>query len=277
MPGGIAEMENWLRTKRSEEQDNPEIRRAGFFFGVSQGAPLSPLLSTFMLIPHLLMSDTQSIVQYADDGIIYNYDADPKLEFPIETHITIHPTKSRTIKQSGCWQHPLKFLGMTYVPPFFHSEKLTPANNIKGGVLVNSTRQRKPFILQEIDLVNKACMYDLKETSFLNSKYHHTFEDFFKTKYFGFLQSRIYAGTINLDEVIQEFSYHFENWSWADMENRRPTIRRLNGVTEDVQLDIFNSSSFACLSLAKRIKHSLKSNIPYTWDRQSIYVDGTIT
>ena len=60
---------------------NPQIQEFEYLRGVPQGSPLSPLLSSIALHPNLLQAP--DIVQYADDGIIYNT-SDPfqYLNFP---------------------------------------------------------------------------------------------------------------------------------------------------------------------------------------------------
>ena len=107
------------------------------------------------------------VVQYADDGIIYDYVEDvPNLtSLDPRTNIQLNMNKSHVVRENGIWKRPLKFLGMIYFPPGFHNSPLTPGNNIEGGVLHNSTRNFKPYELESIDLVNQAEKYDLKETS----------------------------------------------------------------------------------------------------------------
>ena len=50
--------------------DNPQLCEFEYLRGVPQGSPLSPLLASIALHPTLLKAP--SIVQYADDGIIYD-------------------------------------------------------------------------------------------------------------------------------------------------------------------------------------------------------------
>lgn len=131
-PGGIAELHNWLNKKRIEEKANPDLKEAGYFLGVSQGNPLSPVLSTLLLNPLLLFgkfSLLYKILMYADDGILYAISPDVEiteiLKFPPESGIEIHPTKSKWVKRfsnplwypTGEWLSPLKFLGVLFIPP----------------------------------------------------------------------------------------------------------------------------------------------------------------
>ena len=67
-----------------------------YFHGVAQGSPLSPLLSTLLITKDLLNNPATKVVQYADDGILYDFTQDPYtiLTFPKESGIEINPTKS---------------------------------------------------------------------------------------------------------------------------------------------------------------------------------------
>ena len=106
-------------------QTNPRLGEDDYHYGIGQGSPISPLLSTILLNPDLLLKSGSKNVQYADDGILYDLSPSliQKLEsgntnfFKPESGIEIHPKKSRFIKKDNIWQTGLKFLGLMYIGP----------------------------------------------------------------------------------------------------------------------------------------------------------------
>jgi hypothetical protein len=71
------------------------------YLGVPQGSPLSPLLSTIILQP-LFQNPNYTLVQYADDGVIFSDKFDPStFHLPEGSGIRLHPDKCKWIKQSG--------------------------------------------------------------------------------------------------------------------------------------------------------------------------------
>ncbi len=152
------ELDYWKWQLQEESKFNPRVLCKGYYCGVSQGAPTSPLLSTLMLIPTLMLSSLYKIVQYADDGILYDYTSLPSLRFPPETGITIHPQKSEEIRREGVWLKPLKFLGQVYLPESLLPEGLilTPDNDTCGGIIMNKTRTPKDFSVDQLQLIKQA-------------------------------------------------------------------------------------------------------------------------
>lgn len=281
--GGISEVEFWLNRKRIAEKLNPNLKHAGYYKGVSQGSPISPALSTFLLNPLLLINPSFKVCQYADDGNAYGM-KDPdsfSINFSPESGIRIHEGKSSWVKKHGYWLTPLKFLGKVFLPAFFHTTPITSGNHVyQGGIICNSTRTPKYYILSELDILAEAEEYDNSPASendylghikdprwqefFAGNWYNNdlkprrTFDDWFKSKFFGYCVAAIYNGTFDLSTIQQDFSFRFEKYSWSDIETRRS--RKLakvirNGRPATEALDTFNSSSIACQSLARRIKH----------------------
>lgn len=234
-----------------------------YYKGVSQGSPVSPLLSTLLLIPHLLLSQSYDNVQYADDGLLYNYTTVPTLDFPGYTGITVHPLKRGVVKSLGTWLKPLHFLGQTYV----HSSLLPTSYSIPsgsevfGGMIFNRTRTPKMFHLSHLPLFQKALDYDknVSPTSCglgITGKPASSLLDLFKSSYHGYLQSRLYEGSWDLSSLQLGYTLDYEPNSWIGLEERRGPSSIKNGDSTAISLTLYNASSYACQSLARRIDHT---------------------
>lgn len=115
-------------------------------------------------------------------------------------------------------------------------------------------------------LISQAIHYDqlrhISKTIISSSTlYSWSFEDWFKSKYEGFVQSRLDNGTINLESLRQDFSYSFIRGSWSSLPN--------NGQILGEKIDIFNSSSYANKALANRLRR-------YKLKHTRLYVHKTI-
>lgn len=205
------EFEDWLSRKREAEVLNPLLSHSCYFLGVSQGSPLSPLLSTILLSPFLLNSSQYDIVQYADDGLLYGYSELPVIHFPPESGIKLHPLKSHIVRSDNVWLRPLRFLGLTYYPSGFHTElSLSQSCYLDGGILVSSVRSGKSKqIFNFASSVLKALLHDIHSSyssSFISPGI--SYDVFFMSKYFGFIQNRLYCG-LSLSSISQNFTYHY--------------------------------------------------------------------
>lgn len=251
----------WLCKKRVSELRRPYLRRYDYFHGVSQGSPLSPLLSTLLLTYLLLLTPHCRVVQYADDGILYSsspFDPSVVLHFPWESGIEINTTKSGWVRHGGVWLRDLKFLGKVYKG----KDPTGPVN--QGGSLHNSTRVPRDYTFTNYDMILQAAQYDW-DYAIQNRKFPEDFDDWFSTKYFGYVTSGIYVGGLSITALQQDFKYRFETWSWSDLENQRKSNPlfgglhyRLNGREVTSPFNVFNSSSYACLSLCQRIHHKCR-------------------
>lgn len=256
----------WLREKRGAESKNPRLTRYDYFHGVPQGGSISPLLSNLVITWLLLLNPGTCVVQYADDGLLYNYTGDPTrfLRFPAESGIEYHPLKSHIIRQDGLWIRSLKFLGLLYNP--FDRTHTTS----QGGSLSTSTRDPKEYTFEDYKLIEAACRYDGVWDTLLEPALPgvdtRSCDYWFRSSYHGYVMSRLYQGSLHLENVQQDFTYTHSpsSWSCAEVARRisnglHGLLYRLNGdeITPDVQIDTFNSSSFACYSLNNRLRNHL--------------------
>lgn len=256
------ELIEWTQIKRDSEQQNPLYTRYDYFHGVPQGGSLSPLLSTLPLTKELFLNPNSEYVAYADDGLLYSssgvLNPDEILQFPKETGIEVHRDKSAWIRKNGEWLRGLKFCGKIY-------EACSPSEEgdvCQGGTLSNATRSPRPYTFDKYDVIHAAASYDWWYDG-KPGKYPYSFDEWFHTKYFGYVTSRIYNGTFDLTDIIQDFTYSFRTWSWSDLECTRRRVftdkdnYRLNGIKDTTTLTVFNSSSYASLSLCQRIHYQL--------------------
>jgi len=247
------ELDHWLDQKRKAEQSTPEKAHYEYYYGVPQGFPTSPVISTIPLLFTLFQLDAK-VVQYADDGILYDFKGSVQdiLRFPPETGIKLNENKSRNIKIGGIWYWYLQFLGKRFIPkelPWLAQDSSAPT--AQGGWFESNTRSLRSLVFDKYELINR------KETSNMPRQYHDTsFDNWFKTKLYGFLSSRLYMGSWNTDLINQCFLYTYKEFSWSDLDTKRKskTIIR-NGLLENTEMTIFNSSSFACAYLAQRLKY----------------------
>jgi hypothetical protein len=89
-----------------------------------------------------------------------------------------------------------------------------------------------------------------KYTSSLSLSKGTSWRDYFNSKLIGFVQSRLYKGEWNLEHLEQDFNYKFVNNSWGDKIGKKH------------KLNVFNSSSFACHSLANIFRWNQKLRKP---------------
>jgi hypothetical protein len=87
-----SDIQYWITRKRRHEERSPELKSYGFFRGVSQGSPISPILSTLIITKDLLIKPDTKIVQYADDGILYDFTRTPfeTLKFPPASGVEVN-------------------------------------------------------------------------------------------------------------------------------------------------------------------------------------------
>lgn len=76
----------------SASKVHPHLSRYDYYHGVAQGSSISPLLSTLPITLDLFLKDLCKVVQYADDGILYDLLSSPEeiLQFPPESGIKVN-------------------------------------------------------------------------------------------------------------------------------------------------------------------------------------------
>lgn len=260
-PNTDEEHHYWLIRKRKAEKTHPHLKRYDYYRGVAQGSPTSPLISTLIITRLLLNNPHCKVVQYADDGILYDLTLSPEeiLTFPPESGIRVNWLKSRWLRRDGKWLNPLKFLGLVYE---YTTDTTIPESQIRQhGTLSNATRSPKPVTVDIYHVIEDAWAYDHgKQVSPTTGK-SDSFEEWFKTKYHGLLMSMIYKGRLDIDNLQQDFTYHYKNRSWSDLNESGIDFTSTIPANEQghrIKVDVFNSSSFAHQSLANRITKTLR-------------------
>jgi len=222
------------------------------FEGVAQGSPTSPILAN--LIMNIWISknieEGHNIVAYADDSVTFS-DKPIKLECPSDTGCIINQEKSGYVKYNKIWIKPLIFLGLK-----FDGEKFS-ANTRKGSKLELSDKMK--FLLEMLnEISNKRGLYSwddvLKYVESPDAGYYkdnaESWENLFRSKLIGFIQSRLYSGNWNLEDMTQDFNMKFVNNSWMDTK-LNPGIK-----------SVFIGSSYAIHSLCNILRYNSKLRKP---------------
>jgi len=178
--------------------------------GVPQGAPTSPFLSNISLNDSLL-AIWKEIVQYADDGLAYGEKLTQKVIDDMFSSVVfklcgiiLSVEKSGWVKREGKWLKPLKFLGLEYDGV---TNQLR-ANTRKGSKLVYD----KASLLEAIE----GGLYDTSgSVSGGIPKATQSWEKFAVSKYAGWVLSRLYNGSWNQDEYVQNFSLRYSKGTWV--------------------------------------------------------------
>lgn len=186
-------------------------------------------------------------------------------------NIQISSEKSAWVKWNGKWLKPLKFLGIIY---YGRLNKLAALTR-RGSTLVMDKEQliRKKALLsrtgqtEEVDDITR-------DTS--------TWEWMVKMKLWGFIQSRLYSGTWNLDDFKQEFAYRFIKGSWSDLtfDTYGPGAFRKRSkdhtliIGKASNISIINSSSFACKSVLNIVKLQKEIKRPNKYDWTNKFLES---
>jgi len=227
---------------------------ANYFFsgrlgsqGVPQGAATSPILSNLVMNEWRKICRKRGIVlvSYADDSVGFS---NRPIEVKEPTHLGIkfNNQKSGYVQYDGVMIKPLRFLGLEFSKDLFraHTRKgsrlgIQPKDVLLGELFYELHDKCQALTVEEaLELINKA------SDSFKHyPEAELSFNKIFTSKLAGFIVSRLYAGKWNLDDLHQDFNMSFVKSSWMGSKLCRH------------ELDIFNSSSFASLSLANIFRY----------------------
>lgn len=204
--------------------------------GVPQGSPTSPFLSNLALEEGLMERSNIECIQYADDGLFYS---SRDFKIPEENtsmnmaSVEFNKEKSGWIKRKGVWLKPLKFLGLTYDGI---EDKLF-ASTRKGATLEFDKDKLVEAIAYRDSEGKDRSDYTKGTTAEVTRR---NWQAFAKSSIAGFIQSRLYGDSWNLEGYEQSFELDYIKSSWVDKYGHRYSR---------MKMDVFNSTSFSCYSL----------------------------
>jgi len=234
--------------------------------GVPQGANTSPILAT-LLLENSILDRGLNCVMYADDGLYYSLKGiDQPIITPntnmVKRNIHFNLEKTDYVKRDGVWLKPLKFLGLTYDGV---ANTLT-ASTRKGSTLkydkedlvttFEAAHQLKLDGIQitehnlqlMIDHIQTQGDYDESWGAGGANKTVKGWEDLIKSKLWGWIQSRLYAGSWDVSKVIQDFRLgHEEGKALCHL-----LIKRRKSL-KDPEINVFNVTTFASEWLIKKL------------------------
>lgn len=224
--------------------------------GVAQGSASGPLLAAYALIPFMKQTPLlkgkinwglpETSLSYADDAIFFSNKPFSLLE-PLgiaakTSGIEINLDKSDWVKYDGKWEKSFTFLGLSY------DGTTLSANTRKGSKLILAEEEKEWIIALEWFEDNHATYVPLSSgASNLNTRFGDTWDSIMKSRYWGLIQSRLYQGSWDTKELIQEFDFKYKEKSWCDIY-----VERWRSITKE--MNVFNSSSFASESLFKILR-----------------------
>lgn len=187
--------------------------------GVPQGAPTSPLLSL------LVLKDTVNLAcemtkMYADDGLWAtdnnSWLPPPPTRWKDLTGVEIHPEKSGWVKRNGEWLKPLKFLGLTYdgkTDVLRASTRKGATIEVPDFVRAYMVAKDHPLLPRLLSQSNKKRIGS-KDPEFFFEGLNELFgrvagvvnwEMMAHNTAMGFVMSRLYQGSFDLDAIKQNF------------------------------------------------------------------------
>lgn len=220
------------------------------YIGVPQGSPTSPILSNLigrLWVEHGAKKGVE-IIMYADDSVGFS-DHPIDIEVPrLMGGVKIAPEKSGYVKYAGKWIKPLKFLGLEC------DGKLFKASTRKGSKLELGYREH---LLGELfeqlhDKVQALSVEEgikLLEESVEKQDYptaKGSWLKLFNSKLAGWIVNRMQSGSWDQQDLEQNFRMTFSSSSW------------MNSKLCHHELNVFNSSSYASLSLLNMFRWNSK-------------------
>lgn len=269
-----------------------------YFNGIAQGSPLSPLLSTILLVHVIMLHPSVLSIFFADDGLLHSnkkFDPDKIFKGLVKgSGITAHPegTKSGWVRKAGIWLKSLKFVGKIFVPESMESQSI--------GILGNATRTPKDFNFRTklARIFGLAIEFDYWFNSISEDDYskgkildapnpygRNSMSELWKdSKYFGLISNRIYNGSMDklpIEPEWKEYKFVVGSWSyyanrqWQGIRKRIPLISEGNfgnsklpiisyltpalvSRKRESKYNLFNASSFATRYL---INYISKNNL----------------
>jgi len=215
--------------------------------GVPQGAATSPILSNLVMNEWYKICKKRGVtlVSYADDSVGFS---DHPIEIKEPTHLGIkfNQEKSGYVQYDKEMLKPLKFLGLEFSKDLFraHTRKGSRLGVLPKDVLLGELFYELHDKCQALTVEEALKLIDEASDTFRSyPEPQLSFNKIFTSKLAGFIVSRLYAGKWNLDDLHQDFNMSFVKSSWMGSKLCRH------------ELDIFNSSSFASLSLANIFRY----------------------
>jgi len=253
-----------VRKAKLRQWEEDKIRK-NLTPGLPQGAPFSPLLS---ILPLQYVVDDWTVL-YADDGLqfVERGSAEPRWDPENARYagVELNKEKSGWVLKGGEWQKPLTFLGITY------DGKVFRANTRKGSQLEWTDDKRFLNWLAEHwrDLIHptrqSAQNVTMRQT--LETNFREGFEEFkqknptwehdFKSRFLGFMFSRLQGGDWNPDTKL-EFTLRYTKNSLLDQQ----LVGFLRRQCIEDRVTLYNASSFACACLYRdrTVRYSLRRN-----------------
>lgn len=226
--------------------------------GVPQGSPTSPILGN-IIMDQWLKSDGFNKIAYADDSLGYSK---TKVEekLPADLGVELNHRKCGWIKFAGRVVRPLKFLGLVFDGKELTADtrkgsKLAATDEIKEMLTVlDAIRYHESMTFEEaMDYIKSARSELLYSGKIIKGQ---TWEKWFASKIAGFIQSRLYLGDWHNPKIEQCFKYTYVRGSWSSMPLARIPVSSHPNVIH--HLNVFNSSTFACWSLANLLRNRQK-------------------
>lgn len=172
---------------------------------------------------------------YADDGLYYgDLENEPITQNTnmVKRGLYFNLAKSGWVKRDGKWLRPLKFLGLEYDAV---QDELR-ARTRKGSALVFD----KWELLEALD----ALIYEGNDSPRRRKPKQDKWNNLVISKWFGFMQSKLYVGAWNKELFDQDFALTYSPNSYID--NYRGKL--------PVKITVFNSTSFAAEHLCQALR-----------------------
>lgn len=227
------------------------------FNGVAQGAPTSPILANLIMDLWIKEHDGKAeCVAYADDSVSFS-NQPIEISPPSDTGIEINADKSDYVKWEGKWLKPLKFLGLEFDGTRFRAQT-RKGSNLEMDEDIQLLLKLDSILPEELGETADEIWEKIKKINFKEEigspsgrlAKGDSWEDYFRSRLIGFVQSRLYSGEWNLDNLEQDFDMKFVNGSWMDTKLRKQ------------ELDVFVASSYANRSLLNIFRWNQKLRKP---------------